>query len=61
MDGEGEKGTQTANVHRSMLPSASQRGVPFDRETRLRAAIRSRYCLLACLLACLLDPVNLTA
>ena len=25
MDGEGEKGTQTANVHRSMLPRASQR------------------------------------
>ena len=37
MDGEGEKGTQNANVHRNMLPRASQRGVPFDRETRLRA------------------------
>ena len=36
------KGTQNANVHRNMLPRASQRGVPFDRGTRLWA-IRSSH------------------
>ena len=37
MDGEEEKGTQTANVLRSMLPRASQRGVAGCRSIVRRA------------------------
>ena len=42
MDGEEEKSTQNANVHRNMLPRASQRGVPFDCLLAFRNNISAR-------------------